>query len=130
MYGEFLAENNICGQNILQIVSNGNATIAELLRLKNYIPDVFKWVSEYCIYLIFLLFGICEVKMSQIDNSLDILYIFFFVYCRLDSKEDQIKYGDIINDFTYFKISEAQEHKIESSNVRTNLFIYKLAYLY
>lgn len=42
MSGDFLAENNLCGRNILQIVANGNATIAELLRLKNYIPDVFK----------------------------------------------------------------------------------------
>lgn len=39
---ELWAINNICGQTILQIVSNGNAIIAELLRLQNYVPDVFK----------------------------------------------------------------------------------------
>lgn len=43
---EFLAEDNICGQNLLQIVAIGNAIIAEILRLKDYIPDVFKWVRE------------------------------------------------------------------------------------
>lgn len=40
---EFLAENNICGQVILKLVSRGNAIIAELLRLKDYIPAVFKY---------------------------------------------------------------------------------------
>lgn len=39
---EFLAENNLCGQNLLRIVSVGNAIIAEILRLKDYIPDVFR----------------------------------------------------------------------------------------
>lgn len=39
---EFLAEDNVCGQNLLQIVAIGNAIIAEILRLKDYIPDVFK----------------------------------------------------------------------------------------
>lgn len=38
----FLAENNACGQTILQLVSRGNAIIAELLRLKDYIPNIYK----------------------------------------------------------------------------------------
>lgn len=38
---EFLAENNLCGQTILNLVSGGNAIIAELLRLKDYIPKLF-----------------------------------------------------------------------------------------
>lgn len=41
---DFLAENNICGQNILQLVSRGNAIIAEILRLKDYIPKVYRYV--------------------------------------------------------------------------------------
>lgn len=40
---EFVAENNICGQTILQLVSRGNAVIAELLRLKDYIPSVYRY---------------------------------------------------------------------------------------
>lgn len=40
---EFLAENNECGQTILRLVSRGNAIIAELLRLKDYIPQVYKY---------------------------------------------------------------------------------------
>lgn len=39
---DFLAENNQCGQNILRLVSRGNAIIAELLRLSDFIPAVFK----------------------------------------------------------------------------------------
>ena len=39
---DFLADNNICGQTILRLVSRGNAIIAELLRLSDFIPTVFK----------------------------------------------------------------------------------------
>lgn len=61
---DFLAENNLCGQAILRIVSRGNAIIAELLRLSEFIPAVF----------------------------------------RLKDKSDQQKYGDIVCDFSYFKV--------------------------
>ncbi|XP_051878865.1 WASH complex subunit 5 [Pristis pectinata] len=39
---DFLAENNLCGQAVLRIVSRGNAIIAELLRLSEFIPSVFR----------------------------------------------------------------------------------------
>lgn len=39
---DFLAENNNCGQTILRIVARGNAIIAELLRLSDFVPPVFK----------------------------------------------------------------------------------------
>ena len=39
---DFLAENNLCGQTILRLVSRGNAIIAELLRLSEFIPPVFR----------------------------------------------------------------------------------------
>ncbi|KAM3840991.1 WASH complex subunit 5 isoform 1-T1 [Vipera latastei] len=39
---DFLAENNLCGQAILRIVSCGNAIIAELLRLSEFVPPVFR----------------------------------------------------------------------------------------
>lgn len=42
---DFLSEENACGQNLLRIVAAGNAIIAEILRLKDYIPDVFKYVA-------------------------------------------------------------------------------------
>jgi Hereditary spastic paraplegia protein strumpellin len=39
---DFLAENNLCGQTLLRLVSRGNAIIAELLRLSDYIPPAFR----------------------------------------------------------------------------------------
>ncbi|XP_035827087.1 WASH complex subunit 5 [Aplysia californica] len=39
---DFLAENNQCGQNLLRLVSRGNAIIAELLRLADFVPPVFR----------------------------------------------------------------------------------------
>ncbi|KAL0270980.1 UNVERIFIED_CONTAM: hypothetical protein PYX00_008233 [Menopon gallinae] len=39
---EFLADNNPCGENILKLVSRGNAIIAEILRLKDFIPPVYR----------------------------------------------------------------------------------------
>lgn len=73
----FLAENNVCGQTILQLTSIGNAIISELLRLKDFIPDVFK----------------------------------------LETKEEQKKYGELLMNFNYFKISDSQDKKIENDPV-------------
>lgn len=39
---DFLAENNQCGQNALRLASRGNAIIAELLRLSDFVPQVFR----------------------------------------------------------------------------------------
>lgn len=44
--GEFLATNNVCGQNLLRLVSRGNAIIAELMRLKDYVPPVFRFARK------------------------------------------------------------------------------------
>lgn len=41
---EFLAEDNPCGQNLLEIVAVGNAIIAEILRVKDFIPDLYRYV--------------------------------------------------------------------------------------
>lgn len=43
---DFLAENNICGQTILNLVSRGNAILAELLRLKDYIPKIYRFFGK------------------------------------------------------------------------------------
>ncbi|XP_076082010.1 WASH complex subunit 5-like isoform X2 [Mytilus galloprovincialis] len=44
---DFLAENNQCGQNILRLVSRGNAILAELLRLSEVIPPVFRQENQH-----------------------------------------------------------------------------------
>ena len=74
---DFLAENNLCGQTLLKLVSRGNAIIAELLRLSDFIPPEF----------------------------------------RLDNKRDQLKYGDVLTDFSYFRGPEFYEAKIDAKPV-------------
>eukprot|EP00605_Chrysophyceae_sp_TOSAG23-4_P000393 GSChrysophyteH1.ASY1.ANO1.449.1 assembled CDS len=39
--GDFLSEDNLCGQNLLRIVARGSSIIAELLRLADNIPEIF-----------------------------------------------------------------------------------------
>ena len=41
---DFLAEQHKCGQHILKLVARGNSIIAELLRLKDVIPSVYRCV--------------------------------------------------------------------------------------
>lgn len=41
MSADFLAENNQCGQTLLRLIARGNAIIAELFRLSDYIPQAF-----------------------------------------------------------------------------------------
>jgi len=42
MSQDFLADNNVCGQALLRLVSRGNAVIAEILRLSDFVPSVFR----------------------------------------------------------------------------------------
>ena len=39
---DFLSASSVCGQTLLRLVSRGNAIIAELLRLSDFIPPVFR----------------------------------------------------------------------------------------
>ena len=43
---DFLAETNACGQTVLKLVSRGNAILAELLRLSDFIPPVFHMATK------------------------------------------------------------------------------------
>lgn len=43
---DLLAENNLCGQTLLRIVSRGNAIIAELLRLADFIPSTLRLLTR------------------------------------------------------------------------------------
>lgn len=74
---DFLAEDNACGQSLLKLTSRGNAIIAELLRLSEFVPPIF----------------------IKLDN----------------------KYAELIYDFSYFKIADQLETKLESNDVRWNL---------
>ena len=46
MSGDFLADNNSCGQALLRLVARGNAIIAELFRLSDYIPPAFRVIPN------------------------------------------------------------------------------------
>lgn len=71
---DFLEPGNVCGQNLLRIVSQGNAVVAELHRLADMIPMVF----------------------------------------RLETKQDQLNYGELLPDFGYFKLSDSFDRKVEA----------------
>ena len=84
---DFLAENNLCGQTILRLVSRGNAIVAELLRLADFIPPIFK----------------------------------------IDGKQEQSKYVELLSDFSYFKSQELFENKVLSRPVCSS---YSFPYIY
>ncbi|XP_076630517.1 WASH complex subunit strump [Colletes latitarsis] len=73
--GDFLAPNNTCGQNLLRLVSRGNAIIAELMRLKDYVPPVFsldskQTVQKYgSIIIDFTYFKSVSVYEQKIEND-------------------------------------------------------------
>ena len=41
---DFLAEQHQCGQHLLKLVARGNSIIAELLRLKDVVPNVYRYL--------------------------------------------------------------------------------------
>ena len=85
---DFLAENNYCGQSLLKLVSRGNSAVAELLRLKDVIPPVFKWV-----------------EMSKYKNSSfkSTFYYPIFIWFRDPTQQERIKYGELLTlDLSYF----------------------------
>ncbi|KAK9307552.1 hypothetical protein QLX08_002167 [Tetragonisca angustula] len=73
--GDFLASNNICGQNLLRLVSRGNAIIAELMRLKDYVPSVFSLDSKQIvqkygsIIIDFVYFKSVSIYEQKIEND-------------------------------------------------------------
>lgn len=75
---DFLAENNQCGQNILRLVSRGNAIIAELLRLADFVPPVFRLETQadrlrYADILAdFSYFNSTELFDSKIESRVDL----------------------------------------------------------
>ncbi|XP_012267636.2 WASH complex subunit 5 [Athalia rosae] len=68
---DFLTLNNGCGQNILQIVSRGNAIIAELMRLKDYVPPIFRQTEQRYgqIILDFSYFKAADAYEHKIEND-------------------------------------------------------------
>lgn len=72
---DFLAENNPCGQTLLRLVSRGNAIIAEILRLSEFIPPAYQFDSKqdqgrYAdIIFDFSYFSSAEYYDNKIENN-------------------------------------------------------------
>ncbi|XP_069359283.1 WASH complex subunit 5 isoform X2 [Maniola hyperantus] len=71
----FLAEDNLCAQNLLKLVSHGNAILAEILRLKDHIPKVFLLESKEIqqnyqdVIMDFSYFKVSEVQEKKISTN-------------------------------------------------------------
>ncbi|XP_039755803.1 WASH complex subunit 5 [Pararge aegeria] len=71
----FLAEDNLCAQNLLKLVSHGNAILAEILRLKDHMPKVFLLDSKEVqqnyqdVIMDFSYFKISEVQEKKISMN-------------------------------------------------------------
>lgn len=84
---DFLAENNPCGQNVLRLVSRGNAIIAELRRLAEFIPPVFKLETQHDrIRYADIIFDFAYFKSQEYyDNKIDSKPVSFSLYYRISS---------------------------------------------
>ena len=74
---DFLAEDNLCGQNLLRITARGSAIIAELFRLSANIPEVF--------------LGADKIRDPEQRKYLDVLFDFNYL-------EEPEEYEQKIND--------------------------------
>ncbi|OXA51094.1 WASH complex subunit strumpellin [Folsomia candida] len=110
---DFLADNNFCGQTILRLVSQGNAILADLLRLKETVPSIFrlehksdiqKYGEVLCDFSYFAGSEAFEKKLenspslSEVDqelreNYIELLSSFYFLF------ESIFKYVTELNRF-------------------------------
>lgn len=81
----FLDKENLCGQNLLRIVSRGSAIIAELLRMSSNIPEVFLLNNE------------------DINNN------------KILIDPEQKKYLNILFDFSYLREQEEYERRLNEN---------------
>ncbi|XP_058790000.1 WASH complex subunit 5 isoform X2 [Phymastichus coffea] len=72
---DFAMIGNTCGQNLLRLVARGNAVIAELMRLKDYIPPVYRldtkhYVQKYGVIIVdFAYFKAANAHEQKIEND-------------------------------------------------------------
>ncbi|CAG4950074.1 unnamed protein product [Colias eurytheme] len=72
----FLAEDNLCAQNLLKIVSHGNAILAEILRLKDHIPYMYLFENKEIqqryqdVIMDFSYFKISDIQEKKISSNL------------------------------------------------------------
>ncbi|XP_015793922.1 WASH complex subunit 5-like [Tetranychus urticae] len=114
---DFLDESNPCGINLLRLVSRGNAIIAELLRLSDMIPAVFKpdlktEFNRYSDIIVdFTYFKNLEAIEAKIDST-----------PALRDKDDEIRdnYLDILSDF-YLAFESIHKYIFDLNKYMTDL---------
>ncbi|CAH2981352.1 unnamed protein product [Chilo suppressalis] len=92
----FMAEDNLCAQNLLKLVSHGNAIVAEILRLKDHKPAVYLLETKDAhhkyqdVIMDFSYFKVSEVQEKKILSTM-----------KLQDLDDDLKekYLEIINRF-------------------------------
>ncbi|RWS21321.1 WASH complex subunit strumpellin-like protein, partial [Leptotrombidium deliense] len=94
--GDFFDESNACSYNLLRIVSRGNAIIAELLRLSDMVPSVFRndLKQEYSKYAD-IIFDFSYFKNADFfENKIE-------SNAQLQEKDDEFRenYVDILTRF-------------------------------
>ncbi len=69
---DFVAKDSPCGQSLLQLVSRGNAIIAELLRLADFIPSAFSRPEGLHVELLidFSYFNISDAFEAKIEGNM------------------------------------------------------------
>ncbi|XP_044011304.1 WASH complex subunit 5-like [Aphidius gifuensis] len=72
--GDFVTNNNNCGQNLLQLVPSGNATLAELMRLKElmflqYSDSIQNNVLKNTIIFDLAYFKAANIHEEKIEND-------------------------------------------------------------
>ncbi|VVC86753.1 unnamed protein product [Leptidea sinapis] len=92
----FLSEDNLCAQNLLKIVSHGNAILAEILRLKDYIPVAYLFDTKETqqkyqdLILDFSYFKVSDILEKKISSN-----------SKLHDLDDDLrdKYSDLVTRF-------------------------------
>ncbi|XP_063828213.1 WASH complex subunit 5 isoform X1 [Ostrinia nubilalis] len=92
----FMAEDNLCAQNLLKLVSHGNAIVAEILRLKDHHPTIYLLENKDLqqkyqdVIMDFSYFKISESQEKKISTSM-----------KLQDLDDDLKekYLELINRF-------------------------------
>ncbi|CAH0761226.1 unnamed protein product [Diatraea saccharalis] len=108
----FMAEDNLCAQNLLKLVSHGNAIVAEILRLKDYQPSVYilenKEIQQKYqdVIMDFSYFKISEVQEKKILTT-----------TKLQDLDDDLKekYMELINRF-YLLFENIYQYIVDLNN--------------
>lgn len=122
---DFLAENNPCGQNVLRLVSRGNAIIAELRRLAEFIPPVFKLETQQDrIRYADIIFDFAYFKSQDYyDNKIDskpVSFIFVFIEFEFDFFRRDVSQN-------FFLMNLAEMNCNVYIHVRRILFVFMLS---